>query len=198
MYHLRQQVELPGNKPNLCLADYIPAVDSGIHDYIGGFVVTAGHGCDEKAKEFDQNHDDVNSIMIKALADRLAEAAAEYMHKEVRTKYWGYIQDEHLDNEALIKEKYRGIRPAPGYPACPDHREKRGLFKLLNAEQEVQVTLTEHLAMWPTAAVSGWYFGHPESKYFGIGKIDDDQLQDYAHRREESIDENERWLSPLL
>ncbi|MEC8009929.1 MAG: methionine synthase [Pseudomonadota bacterium] len=198
MYHLRQQVELPGGKPNLCLADYIPSVDSDKHDYIGGFVVTAGHGCDEKAKEFDENHDDVNSIMVKALADRLAEAAAEYMHREVRTKHWGYIKEETLDNEALIKEKYQGIRPAPGYPACPDHREKIGLFKLLDAQNAVDVTLTEHLAMWPTAAVSGWYFSHPESKYFAIGKIDDDQVQDYAARREESVDENERWLSPLL
>lgn len=198
LYHLRQQVDLPQNKPNWCLADLIPPVDSKKYDYVGGFVVTAGHGCEEKAKMFEADHDDVNSIMIKALADRLAEAAAEYMHLQVRSQHWGYAPQEKLTNEQLIREKYQGIRPAPGYPACPDHREKTTLFALLDAERAVNVSLTEHLAMWPTASVSGWYFSHPDSRYFGVGKIDDDQVKDYSERRQESLTDNERWLSPLL
>ena len=136
--------------------------------------------------------------MIKALADRLAEAGAEYMHQQVRTKHWGYVTAEDLSNEQLIKEQYQGIRPAPGYPACPDHREKTKLFKLLDAEHQIPVTLTEHMAMWPTASVSGWYFSHPESRYFGVGKIDTDQVQDYAERRQETLELNQKWLSPLL
>jgi len=196
--HLRQQVKLPEGKPNWCLSDLIPSKDHGRYDYIGGFIVTAGLGCEEKAKEFDLDNDDVNSIMIKALADRLAEAGAEYMHQQVRTKHWGYVTAEDLSNEQLIKEQYQGIRPAPGYPACPDHREKTKLFKLLDAEHQIPVTLTEHMAMWPTASVSGWYFSHPESRYFGVGKIDTDQVQDYAERRQETLELNQKWLSPLL
>lgn len=198
LHHLRQQVALPGARPNWCLADLLPSVDSHIMGYMGGFVVTAGHGCDEKALAFDQAHDDVNSIMIKALADRFAEAAAEYVHLQVRQKFWGYVPEENLTNDLLIKEQYQGIRPAPGYPACPDHREKRRLFQLLDATRHTQVTLTEHLAMWPTASVSGWYFDHPESRYFGIGKIERDQLEAYTQRRGETLEENEKWLGPIL
>ncbi|CAM3525377.1 methionine synthase [Parendozoicomonas haliclonae] len=197
LHHLRQQTLKPDGKPNHSLADFV-APKGQQDDYIGGFVVTAGIGAEEMAKAFEEQHDDYQSIMVKALADRLAEALAEYMHLQVRTQYWGYAADEALDNEALIKEKYAGIRPAPGYPACPDHTEKATLFRLLDAEQAIGVSLTEHFAMWPTAAVSGWYFSHPDSRYFAIGKIQKDQVESYAARKGWSLEEAERWLMPVL
>ena len=162
--------------PNIALSDFIAPKESNIKDYIGCFCVTAGFGTDELCKEFEKNNDDYNSIMTKAIADRLAEAFAEYLHKEIRLKYWGYSKNEKTTNEDLIKEKYIGIRPAPGYPACPDHLEKKTIWKLLNVENNIGVKLTENLAMWPAASVSGYYFSNPKSKYFGLGKISSDQL----------------------
>ncbi len=161
-------------------------------------MVTAGHGCEERAKAFETSHDDYQSIMIKALADRFAEAAAEYLHERVRKEFWGYAAKEDLNNEMLIKESYQGIRPAPGYPACPEHSEKLKLFELLEADKKVGVSLTEHLAMYPAASVSGWYLSHPESKYFGLGKISSDQVEDYAKRKCANLEEIERLLSPNL
>jgi 5-methyltetrahydrofolate--homocysteine methyltransferase len=184
--------------PNIALADFIAPKSSGKEDYMGCFCVTTGFGCEALAKEFQTNLDDYNSIMIKALADRLAEAFAEYLHKEVRTNHWGYAKNESLSNADLIKESYKGIRPAPGYPACPDHLEKSTIWKLLNVEERIGVKLTESLAMWPSASVSGYYFGNPEAKYFGLGKITDDQLKDYAKRRGISNEEAGKWLSPNL
>jgi len=195
---LRQQSKKAAGKPNLALADFIAPKSSGRQDYIGAFCVSTGFGTEALAKEFEENHDDYNAIMIKALADRLAEAFAEYLHKEVRTNHWNYAQDESLTNEDLIKENYKGIRPAPGYPACPDHLEKATLWRLLNVEKEIGVKLTESLAMWPAASVSGYYFGNPEAKYFGLGKIKEDQLKDYAKRRNITGDEAEKWLRPNL
>ena len=180
------------------LADFVAPKDSGITDYIGGFAVTTGIGADELADQYEAQQDDYNSIMVKALADRLAEAFAEHLHERVRREHWGYATDETLNNEALIKEKYRGIRPAPGYPACPDHTEKAALFKLLDAEKNTGLTLTDSFAMSPAAAVSGWYFGHPESKYFNTGKIDKDQLASLAERKSMPVDDLARWLSPIL
>tara|TARA_R110002096_G_scaffold109056_12_gene238697 strand:- start:17773 stop:21450 length:3678 start_codon:yes stop_codon:yes gene_type:complete len=198
LHSLRQQGKKAKNVPNIALADFIAPKDSGKTDYIGAFAVTAGIGIDKIVEEFEKDHDDYNSIMIKSLADRLAEAFAECLHQKVRKEYWGYSKDEHLDNEALIKEKYRGIRPAAGYPACPDHTEKDTIFhQLLNAE-EIGMSLTESFAMLPTAAVCGLYFGNQHAKYFGVGKIDKDQIEDYALRKEKSIEEIERWLSPNL
>ena len=198
LHHLRQQTKQADGKPNFCLSDYIAPQDSGLEDYIGGFVVTAGLGAEELAKSFEDAHDDYQSIMVKALADRLAEALAEYMHRKVRTELWGYDAQEHLSNEDLIKERYTGIRPAPGYPACPDHTEKETLFRLLDAEQAIAVSLTEHYAMLPTAAVSGWYFSHPESRYFSVGKIQKDQVESYAERKGWPLEKAERWLMPVL
>ncbi len=198
LHHLRQQTQKPDGKPNLCLSDFVVPKESGITDYIGGFVVTAGIGVDKLAQSFEQKHDDYQSIMVKALADRLAEALAEYMHRKVRTELWGYATSEQLTHQELIKERYTGIRPAPGYPACPDHTEKATLFRLLDAEQQIGVSLTEHYAMWPTASVSGWYFSHPESKYFAIGKIQKDQVVSYAQRKGWTMAETERWLMPVL
>jgi len=195
---LRQQTKKTSGQPNLALADFIAPRDSGIIDYIGGFVVTAGIGIDEHVQRFEANHDDYSSILLKALADRLAEALAEYMHAEVRTKYWGYASNEVLSNEEVIAEKYRGIRPAPGYPACPDHQEKIGLFNLLNATELTGVSLTESLAMLPTASVSGWYFAHPDAKYFGLGKITMEQVEDIANRKGVNVAEIERWYSSVL
>ena len=198
LHHLRQQnVKAPG-RPNYCLSDFVAPVGSGIADYIGGFAVTAGIGIEEKLEQFERDHDDYSSIMLKALADRLAEAFAEYMHLAVRKEYWGYAEQEEHDNEALIKEAYQGIRPAPGYPACPDHTEKAKLFELLNVTEHTTIELTENFAMYPTAAVSGWYFAHPESQYFNVGKIDQDQLQNYAQRKGISIEVAERWLAAHL
>jgi 5-methyltetrahydrofolate--homocysteine methyltransferase len=198
LHHLRQQnVKAPG-RANFCLSDFIASKDSGKADYIGGFAVTTGIGIDEKIAEFDKDHDDYNSIMLKALADRLAEAFAEYLHEQVRKDYWGYASDEAHANEQLIAEDYNGIRPAPGYPACPDHTEKEKLFELLNATASTTIELTESYAMFPTAAVSGWYLSHPESQYFNVGKIDEEQLESYAKRKGMTKEVAERWLSAHL
>ncbi len=198
LHHLRQQnMKAPG-KPNYCLSDFIAPVESGKKDYLGAFAVTTGIGIEDKLAEFERDHDDYNSIMLKALADRLAEAFAEYLHQQVRKTHWGYAEDERLDNDDLIAENYQGIRPAPGYPACPDHTEKEKLFELLNVTKNTGIELTESFAMMPASAVSGWYFAHPESQYFNVGKIDRDQLKDYAHRKDMIEDVAERWLSAHL
>lgn len=198
LHFLRQQSERATGVPNLSLADFVAPKSSGRADYVGAFAVTAGIGVEEIVARFKANHDDYNAIMAQALADRLAEALAEYIHEKVRREMWGYAADEHLENEELIKEKYEGIRPAPGYPACPDHTEKRTLFTLLNAEENTGIHLTESFAMYPAAAVSGWYFAHPQSKYFPVGKIDKDQVHDYARRKGVSVEEMEKWLAPAL
>ncbi len=196
-HFLRQQVTKRTGRANDCLADFVAPV--GTHpDWLGGFVVTTGHGIDEHSARFKAAGDDYSDILLKALADRLAEAFAEHMHERVRKEFWGYAADENLSNEGLIKERYRGIRPAPGYPACPDHSEKPELFRLLDAEAKIGVTLTESFAMLPTAAVSGYYFSHPEAHYFGIGKINKDQVADYARRRGVDMEQAERWLRPNL
>jgi 5-methyltetrahydrofolate--homocysteine methyltransferase len=197
-HSLRQQGKKGTDVPNIALADYLAPKETGLQDYLGGFVVTTGIGIEEKLAVFAADHDDYSSIMLKALADRLAEAFAEKLHEIVRKELWGYASDEALDNESRIKEKYRGIRPAPGYPACPDHTEKPELFRLLNATENTGTILTESMAMMPAAAVSGWYFGHPDSKYFGLGKIAKDQVEDYAQRKGMTLEEAERWLSPAL
>ena len=194
---LRQQMEKPSDQFNLALADYVASKESGRTDYVGAFVVTAGIGVEALCAKFEKDHDDYNSIMVKALADRLAEAFAEWLHKQVRAD-WGYGRTESLTNEEMIRERYRGIRPAPGYPACPDHTEKRLLFDLLQAESRAGVTLTESFAMLPAAAVSGLYFAHPQAKYFAVGKINRDQVEDYAARKKLSVSEVERWLAPNL
>ena len=198
LHHLRQQMAKPSEQPNYCLADFIAPVASGLSDYIGGFTVTAGLGVDELATAYEQRQDDYNAILLKALADRLAEAFAERMHERVRQEFWGYAKDEALDNEALIKEKYQGIRPAPGYPACPDHTEKTALFELLDATAATGVSLSENFAMSPASSVSGFYFSHPQARYFGLGKIDRDQVASYAERKGMTVAETERWLSPVL
>ena len=195
---LRQQVMKPPGRPNLCLADFIAPKDSGVKDYIGAFAVTTGIGIDARVAEFEKNHDDYNSIMLKALADRLAEACAEMMHQRMRKEFWGYAPDEHFSSEELIDEKYRGVRPAPGYAACPDHTEKGPLFDLLDAPKKAGIILTESFAMLPTAAVSGFYFSHPESSYFSVGKIEKDQVEDYARRKGMDLASMERWLAPVL
>ena len=195
---LRQQSQKTVGAPNIALADFIAPKEIGKQDYIGCFCVSTGFGVDEKASEFEKQLDDYNSILVKALGDRLAEAFAEYLHLKVRKEIWGYASDEVLSNEELIKEQYKGIRPAPGYPACPDHLEKPTIWKLLNVEQEIGVKLTESMAMWPASSVSGYYFANPGSKYFGLGKIKKDQLEDYAKRRNISIELAEKWLSPNL
>ena len=194
---LRQQMKKAADQPNLSLADFIAPSECNQQDYLGAFAVTI-HGIDTHIQRFEKEHDDYSKIMLQALADRLAEALAEYLHHEVRTKYWGYAGEEALSNEELIKEKYVGIRPAPGYPACPDHTEKYKLFNLLNATAEINIQLTESLAMYPASSVCGWYFSHPESKYFGVGKITKDQLNDYADRKGMSNEEAEKWLRPIL
>ncbi|UPQ77850.1 methionine synthase [Flavobacterium azooxidireducens] len=195
---LRQQSQKTAGAPNIALADFIAPKESGIQDYIGCFCVTTGFGVDEKASEFEKQLDDYNSILVKALGDRLAEAFAEYLHLKVRKEIWGYASDEKLSNEDLIKENYTGIRPAPGYPACPDHLEKPTIWKLLNVEEKIGVKLTESMAMWPASSVSGYYFAHPESKYFGLGKIKKDQVEDYAKRRNISLEMAMKWLSPNI
>lgn len=198
IHTLRQQAEKVDGQPYYALSDFIAPATSGKQDYFGGFALTAGIGCDELVAEYEKNHDDYNSIMVKALADRLAEAFAEKLHELVRKEYWGYAKDEHLSNDELIKEQYAGIRPAPGYPACPEHTEKGTLFALLQAEEKIGLKLTESYAMYPTAAVSGFYFSHPESKYFGLGKITKEQVEDYALRKDLNVEEVERWLAPNL
>lgn len=203
LHHLRQQTIKPDGKPNLSLADFVAPKDSGVTDYVGGFITTAGIGAEEVAKAYQDKGDDYSSIMVKALADRLAEACAEWLHEQVRKEHWGYARDEHLDNEALIKEQYSGIRPAPGYPACPDHTEKETLFRLLDGTAIGQtgpsgVFLTEHFAMFPAAAVSGWYFAHPQAQYFAVGKVDKDQVERYSARKGQELSVTERWLAPNL
>jgi 5-methyltetrahydrofolate--homocysteine methyltransferase len=198
LHTLRQQGLKADGIPNMALADFIAPTESGINDYIGAFAVTAGIGIEKLIEEFEKDHDDYNSIMIKAIADRLAEAFAECIHARVRREFWGYAKEEKLENEQLIKEEYNGIRPAPGYPACPDHTEKRGLFDLLDAEAKTGITLTESFAMYPASSVSGFYFSHPESKYFGLGKIEKDQAEDYAKRKEMDLPVIEKWLAPNL
>jgi 5-methyltetrahydrofolate--homocysteine methyltransferase len=198
IHTLRQQAEKVKGEPYYALSDFIAPKDSGVRDYWGGFAVTSGIGCDELVAEFEKDHDDYNSIMAKALADRLAEAFAEKMHELVRREYWGYAKDEALTNQELIKEQYQGIRPAPGYPACPDHTEKLTLFRLLKAEENTGIQLTESMAMTPTAAVSGFYFAHPQARYFGLGRISKDQVEDYAKRKNMPVEDVERWMGPNL
>ncbi|PCJ50989.1 MAG: methionine synthase [Gammaproteobacteria bacterium] len=202
LHNLRQQNDRTTNtqqhRPNYCLSDFIASKDSGIVDYIGAFAVTAGIGIEQHIEKFEAEHDDYSAIMLKALADRLAEAFAEHLHELVRKDLWGYAKHEDLSNEQLIKEKYQGIRPAPGYPACPDHTEKKTLWSLLEPEKNIGLSLTESYAMYPTAAVSGWYFSHPESRYFGLGKIKSDQVIDYAERKGMSVKDCEKWLAPVL
>ena len=197
-HNLRQQNEKGNGNPNLCLADFVAPKSSGVADYVGAFAVAAGAGIEAKLAEFESQHDDFSSIMLKALADRLAEAFAEHLHQRIRTELWGYASAESLTNEELIAEKYAGIRPAPGYPACPDHTEKADLFRLLDAEKHAGITLTESFAMLPAAAVSGFYIGHPESKYFAVGKVERDQVIDYARRKGMDLAACERWLAPAL
>ncbi len=195
---LRQQSQKTAGAPNIALADFIAPKDIGVQDYMGCFCVTTGFGVEEKAKKFEKDLDDYNSILVKALGDRLAEAFAEYLHLQVRKEIWGYASDENLSNQELIAENYKGIRPAPGYPACPDHLEKPTIWKLLNVEQEIGVTLTESMAMWPASSVSGYYFANPESKYFGLGKIKQDQVEDYSKRRNTTLEQAQKWLAPNI
>jgi 5-methyltetrahydrofolate--homocysteine methyltransferase len=197
-HHLRQQKPKPAGQPHFSLADFVAPKDSGVSDWIGAFAVTAGLGLEDRVREFEARHDDYGSIMLKALSDRLAEALAERMHERVRREFWGYAPEERFTNDQLIREQYRGIRPAPGYPACPDHTEKATLWAMLDAERNTGITLTESYAMLPTASVSGWYFAHPEARYFQLGRIDADQVADYARRKKFSVAEAERWLAPNL
>jgi 5-methyltetrahydrofolate--homocysteine methyltransferase len=198
LHHLRQQKSKPQDQAQLCLSDFIAPASAGRADYIGAFAVTAGIGIDEHVARFEAQHDDYSSIILKALADRLAEALAERMHERVRREFWAYAPEERLDGAGLIREEYQGIRPAPGYPACPDHTEKGPLWRLLDAERTTGIRLTESFAMFPTAAVSGFYFSHPKAHYFGVGKIDRDQVASYAQRKGFTVSEAERWLAPLL
>jgi len=198
LHFLRQQADKPVERPNLCLADFVAPKSSGVDDWIGAFAVTAGIGIEPHLARFEREHDDYSSILLKALADRLAEAFAERLHERVRREFWGYAPDEALDNESLIGEKYRGIRPAPGYPACPDHTEKTALFRLLDATKNAGIELTEGFAMYPAAAVSGWYFSHPGSQYFVVGRLTKEQVVDYAKRKDWTLAEAERWLAPNL
>ena len=195
---LRQQSKKPKGAPNIALSDFIAPKELNIKDYIGVFCVSAGFGCDELSKKYEVENDDYSSLMVKYIADRLVEAFAEYLHKMIRIKYWGYDEKEKLTNEDLIKENYSGIRPAPGYPACPDHLEKKTIWKILNVENNIGVKLTESMAMWPAAAVSGYYFANKEAKYFGLGKINKDQVQNYSLRRKINIDSANKWLSPNI
>jgi 5-methyltetrahydrofolate--homocysteine methyltransferase len=198
LHFLRQQNKKAQNLPNFCLSDFVAPEATGIRDYMGMFAVTAGVGLEKLVEKYKAQLDDYSEIMVKALADRLAEAFAELLHQKVRKEFWGYAKDEKLDAEALIKEEYDGIRPAPGYPACPDHTEKRTIFDLLKAESEAGIVLTESYAMYPASSVSGYYFSHAEAKYFGLGKIDKDQVQEYAQRKGMSLQEIEKWLAPAL
>jgi 5-methyltetrahydrofolate--homocysteine methyltransferase len=198
LHHLRQQMEKPPGRPNLSLADFLAPQETGVADYLGAFAVSAGFGTTELAERFAAEHDDYHAIMAKALADRLAEALAERLHQLVRTTLWGYAPEESFHTQELIREKYAGIRPAPGYPACPDHAEKRRLFELLDVTRRTGVELTEHFAIWPAASVCGWYFAHPDAYYFGVGRVERDQVEDYARRTGESMETVERWLAPNL
>jgi 5-methyltetrahydrofolate--homocysteine methyltransferase len=198
LHFLRQQVDKPVERPDFCLADFIAPRDSGREDWIGAFAVTAGLGIEPHLERFHADHDDYRAILLKALADRLAEALAEHLHRRVRKEFWGYASDEALDNDALIAERYRGIRPAPGYPACPEHSEKRTLFALLDAGRNAGMTLTDSFAMLPTAAVSGYYFSHPRSQYFVVGRVSKEQAADYAKRKGVPLQQAERWLASNL
>ncbi len=198
LHFLRQQADKPAERPDFCLADFVAPKSAGVEDWVGGFAVTAGIGIEAHLERFERDHDDYSSILLKALADRLAEAFAERLHERVRREFWGYVPDEALDNAELIGEKYRGIRPAPGYPACPDHTEKSTLFTLLDATKNAGIELTEGYAMYPTAAVSGWYFSHPQSQYFVVGRLTKEQVADYAKRKGWTLAEAERWLAPNL
>ena len=198
LHHLRQQADKPAERPDFCLADFIAPKEFGKPDWIGGFAVTAGLGIEEHLARFHAELDDYSSIILKALADRLAEAFAERLHQRVRREFWGYVPDEQLDNAALIAEQYQGIRPAPGYPACPDHTEKTTLFKLLDATKNAGIELTEGFSMYPAAAVSGWYFSHPGSQYFVVGRLSREQVEDYAKRKGWTLAEAERWLASNL
>ncbi len=198
LHHLRQQMARQGGPGNFCLADFIAPKQTGVRDYLGAFAVTAGIGIDDRVARYEAQNNDYDAIMLKALADRLAEALAERIHERVRQVEWGYAPEESLPNDALIAEEYRGIRPAPGYPACPDHTEKALLWSLLTPAQRIGLSLTETYAMWPSAAVSGWYFSHPDARYFGLGKIGQDQVADYAKRKGMTLAEAEQWLGPVL
>jgi 5-methyltetrahydrofolate--homocysteine methyltransferase len=198
LHQLRQQGEHRPGVPHRALADFVAPVETGLADHVGAFAVTAGVGLEEKVLEFKADHDDYSAIMLSALADRLAEAFAERLHQRVRTEFWGYEPAEALTNEDLIAERYQGIRPAPGYPACPDHTEKRTLWDLLDPEANAGISLTESMAMWPGAAVSGVYYSHPQSQYFVVGRLGRDQVAAYAERKGWTLDEAERWLSPNL
>ena len=198
MHFLRQQAQKPDTRPNLCLSDFVASKSSGVKDYIGAFAVNCGEGVDARAKAFELEFDDYSSILLKALADRFAESCTEWLHQKVRTELWPYDNNETLDNEALIQEKYQGIRPAPGYPACPDHSEKISLFKLLDAENKIGLKLTENFAMHPASAVSGYYFSHPQSQYFVVGRLSKEQVKDYACRKIISIEQAEKFLSANL
>jgi len=195
---LRQQTKKPDGKFNLCLADFVAPKSSGIPDYLGGFAITAGLNMEPMLNAFAKTHDDYHAIMFKALADRLAESFTEHLHERVRKEFWAYATQEVMCNDDLIAEKYQGIRPAPGYPACPDHTEKPALFSLLDAQSNTGISLTENFAMWPASSVSGFYFSHPESQYFGVGKIGNDQVTDYATRKQMDVAIINRWLSPHL
>jgi 5-methyltetrahydrofolate--homocysteine methyltransferase len=197
-HSLRQQLKKSAKADNTALSDFIAPKETGIQDYVGGFAVTTGLGIEPHLERFEKDHDDYNSILLKALADRLAEAFAEYLHLVVRKETWGYASDESLNNDELIKETYKGIRPAPGYPACPDHTEKITLFKLLDAQNLAGVSLTDSVAMMPASSVSGWYFAHPKSKYFGVGKITEEQVKDIAERKGIEYSKMERWLSSSM
>lgn len=194
---MRQQIKKAANQPNLSLADFIAPAELAKTDHIGAFAVSI-HGIETHIKKFESQHDDYNKIILQALADRLAEGFAEMLHEKVRREFWGYAREENLSNDELIRESYQGIRPAPGYPACPDHTEKNKLFDLLNASENAGIILTESLAMYPASSVCGWYFSHPQSKYFGVGKIEKDQVEDYAGRKGMPVGEIERWLRPVL
>ncbi|HKK24045.1 MAG TPA: vitamin B12 dependent-methionine synthase activation domain-containing protein, partial [Gracilimonas sp.] len=197
-HFLRQQNRKRSGQPNSSLADFIAPKETGIEDYMGFFAVTAGIGIEKMISEFEAAHDDYNIILVKAVADRLAEAFAERMHERVRKEFWAYSEEESYSNEDLIAEKYKGIRPAPGYPACPDHTEKRTLFDLLNVEEEANIELTESFAMYPASSVSGFYLSHPESRYFRVGNIGEDQVTEYAKRKSVPKEEVEKWLSPII
>ena len=196
--NLRQQRQKAPGQPNISLTDFIAPKKTRVEDYIGAFAVTTGIGIEPHVKRFEEAHDDYNAIMLKALADRFAEAFAEAMHARVRREFWGYASDETLSNNELITEKYVGIRPAPGYPACPEHTEKQTLFKLLDVTNKTGIVLTESCAMYPAASVSGWYYANPKAKYFGLGQIEKDQVTDYAERKGMTIEEAEKWLAPSL
>jgi len=198
LFNLRQQGDHRAGVPNRCLADYVAPKASGLQDYVGAFAVTAGLGCKEKVEAFKKANDDYSAILLESLADRLAEAFAERLHQRVRKEFWGHASDERLSNDDLIAEKYAGIRPAPGYPACPEHTEKATLWQLLEVEKHTGMQLTESMAMWPGASVSGWYFAHPEAQYFVLGRIGKDQVSSYAQRKGWTLQQAEKWLAPNL